>query len=253
VGGLATAIGLQYSAVDVDTDALAARGLLTTRLLLALSGLAAGWVAGRAARYDGARNGLLAGLLLALLLALLGAAGAYTAADGRACRSRWTATCSPPQPSSLPPSAWPSPRSPACSAASSGRSGTATSDDVLVGTRPGGVAGSDTEVSHDPRPPSRDRLDVYRHGRRPVGRRPHRRDRLAPDETAPLTAAPAGERASPCPRSGCGVGNGDRADRRPPGPSSAVDTETVEARVRGGTEHADTERVDVADADLDSG
>jgi len=82
VGGLATAIGLQYSAVDVDTDALAARGLLTTVLLLALSGLAAGWVAGRAARYDGARNGLLAGLLLALLLALLGAAGAYTAADG---------------------------------------------------------------------------------------------------------------------------------------------------------------------------
>lgn len=82
VGGLATAIGLQYSAVDVDTDALAVRGLLTSVLLLAVSGLAAGWVAGRAARYDGARNGLLAGLLLALLLALLGAAGAYTAADG---------------------------------------------------------------------------------------------------------------------------------------------------------------------------
>jgi hypothetical protein len=51
-------------------------------LLLALSGLAAGWVAGRAARYDGARNGLLAGLLMALLLAMLGAAGAYSAADG---------------------------------------------------------------------------------------------------------------------------------------------------------------------------
>jgi hypothetical protein len=82
VGGLATAIGLQYSAVDVDTEALAARGLLTSVLLLALSGLAAGWVAGRAARYDGARNGLLAGLLMALLLALLGAAGAYTAVDG---------------------------------------------------------------------------------------------------------------------------------------------------------------------------
>jgi hypothetical protein len=91
VGGLATAIGLQYSAVDVDTEALAARGLLTSVLLLALSGLAAGWVAGRAARYDGARNGLLAGLLMALLLALLGAAGAYTAADG-GLRSRWTAT-----------------------------------------------------------------------------------------------------------------------------------------------------------------
>ena len=82
VGGLSTVVGLQYSAVDVDTDALALRGLVTTVLLLAVSALAGGWVAGRVARFDGARNGLLAGVLMALLLALLGAAGAYTAAEG---------------------------------------------------------------------------------------------------------------------------------------------------------------------------
>lgn len=82
LGGLATALGLEAGSVDVDTDALAVGGLITTVVLVGLSALVGGWVAGRAARYDGARNGLLAGLLMALLLALLGAAGAYSAADG---------------------------------------------------------------------------------------------------------------------------------------------------------------------------
>jgi len=82
LGGLATAFDLEAGSVDAATDALALGGLLTSVLLVGVSALAAGWVAGRVARYDGARNGLLAGLLMALLLALLGAAGAYSAADG---------------------------------------------------------------------------------------------------------------------------------------------------------------------------
>ena len=82
LGGLATALGLEVGSIDVDAEALAVGGLLTSVLLVGLSALVGGWVAGRAARYDGARNGLLAVLLMSLLLALLGAAGAYTAAGG---------------------------------------------------------------------------------------------------------------------------------------------------------------------------
>ena len=80
LGSLASAIGLSVG--QGDAEVLAYAGLATALVLLALSALLGGWVAGRCARFDGARNGLLAGLLLALLLALMGAAGAYTAADG---------------------------------------------------------------------------------------------------------------------------------------------------------------------------
>lgn len=79
LGGLATALGISTS--SVDQEALVVGGLIAALVLVALSALVAGWVAGRAARFDGARNGLLAGLLFALLLALMGAAGAYSAAD----------------------------------------------------------------------------------------------------------------------------------------------------------------------------
>lgn len=79
LGGIASAIG--FSVGQGDAQTLALGGLATALVVLALSALAGGWVAGRCARFDGARNGLLAGLLLALLLALLGAAGAYSAAD----------------------------------------------------------------------------------------------------------------------------------------------------------------------------
>lgn len=80
LGGLAAAFGLEVG--QGDADGLAIPALVTALVVVALSALVAGWVAGRAARFDGARNGLLAGLLLALLLALLGAAGAYSAAEG---------------------------------------------------------------------------------------------------------------------------------------------------------------------------
>lgn len=79
LGGLAAALGLKTAQ---DADGLAWPALLTALVVLALSALAAGAVAGRMARYDGARNGLLAGLLMSALLALMGAAGAYSAADG---------------------------------------------------------------------------------------------------------------------------------------------------------------------------
>jgi hypothetical protein len=80
LGGIVSAIGLEVGQGDAETLALA--GLATALLVVALSALMAGWVAGRVARFDGARNGLLAGLLMSLLLALMGAAGAYSAADG---------------------------------------------------------------------------------------------------------------------------------------------------------------------------
>jgi hypothetical protein len=79
LGGLASAIGREVG--QGDAEDLAVGGLLTAVVVLALSALAGGWVAGRAARFDGARNGLLAGLVLSFLLAVLGAAGAYSAAE----------------------------------------------------------------------------------------------------------------------------------------------------------------------------
>ena len=79
LGALASAVGAQVGQGDAET--LAVGGLVTALVVLALSAFVGGWVAGRSARYDGARNGLLAGLVLALLLAALGAAGAYSAAE----------------------------------------------------------------------------------------------------------------------------------------------------------------------------
>jgi len=147
LGGLATAFGLEAGAVDVDTDALAVAGLLATVLLVALSALAAGWVAGRVARYDGARNGLLAGLLMSLLLALLGATGAYTAAEGGLPVSldgdRLTTAALVAAGIGLAVAA--------LSGLLGGKLGARWHrdvDDVLVGTRPGGVRPGtvDTEV-----------------------------------------------------------------------------------------------------------
>jgi hypothetical protein len=79
LGGLASALGLE--AGQGDAQELAVAALLTTLVVVALSALLGGYVAGRMARFDGARNGLLAGVLMALLLALMGAAGAYSAAE----------------------------------------------------------------------------------------------------------------------------------------------------------------------------
>ena len=76
LGGLASAAGLQVGQAVADsasTPEFAVGGAVAGLVVLALSALVGGWVAGRVARFDGARNGLLAGLVLALLVGLLGA------------------------------------------------------------------------------------------------------------------------------------------------------------------------------------
>jgi hypothetical protein len=80
LGALLTAAGTQVARVgNVGDQELALGGVVTAVLVLALSGLVAGWVAGRVARFDGVRNGLLAAVVLLLLLAALSAAGGYAA------------------------------------------------------------------------------------------------------------------------------------------------------------------------------
>ena len=77
LAAVAGAVALQLQSVDAQAAGLTALGVSVA--VLALSALAGGWVAGRAARYDGARNGLLAGLLLPVLLGLAGLAGGLSA------------------------------------------------------------------------------------------------------------------------------------------------------------------------------
>lgn len=82
LAALLTAAGSQVARIGgVGDDELALGGLVTAVLVLAVSGLVGGWVAGRVARYDGVRNGLLTGVVLLLLLAALGAAGGYAATE----------------------------------------------------------------------------------------------------------------------------------------------------------------------------
>ena len=100
LGALATAVGLEV--VQGDAETLAVGALVTALVLLALSALVAGWVAGRSARFDGARNGLLAGVALALLVLALGAAHAATADGSSASRSP-TATWATPCPARRSP------------------------------------------------------------------------------------------------------------------------------------------------------
>ena len=77
LGGLASAGGVQVGQAVADdagqVPELAVGSAVAALVVLALSALVGGWVAGRVARFDGARNGLLAGLVLALLVGLLGA------------------------------------------------------------------------------------------------------------------------------------------------------------------------------------
>jgi len=71
----AGSIGYQKGLTDTDTT-LSAGGLIGGLVVLFLAFLAGGWVAGRMARYDGARNGIMTAvwfLVLAALVSLLGA------------------------------------------------------------------------------------------------------------------------------------------------------------------------------------
>jgi hypothetical protein len=73
----AAAAGLSFAyAQGAERGALKVAGCAAAIAVLALAGLYAGWVAGRAGRYDGGSNGSLAGVIALLLVAgavLLGA------------------------------------------------------------------------------------------------------------------------------------------------------------------------------------
>ena len=143
LGGIASAIGLETGQADAET--LAVAGLATALVVVALSALLGGYVAGRMSRFDGARNGLLAGLLMSLLLALMGAAGAYSAADGGLPVSldgdRLTTAALIAAVTALVVSA--------LAGLLGGRLGARWHrdvDDVIVGTRPGAVATAGAQV-----------------------------------------------------------------------------------------------------------
>jgi hypothetical protein len=78
VGGLAGAIGSIGYQLDVsrDTENLSLGGFIGGMVVLVLSFLVGGWVAGRTARYDGGRNGLVAAGLFVVLSAVAAALGA---------------------------------------------------------------------------------------------------------------------------------------------------------------------------------
>ena len=137
LGAVATAVGLEVAQADAET--LAVGALVTGLVVLALSALVAGWLAGRAARFDGARNGLLAGVALVVLLVALGVAHASTTdgstVPGSFDADRWTTAALVAAVLGLLVTLG--------AAALGGRLGARWHrgvDDVVVGTRPGAVA-----------------------------------------------------------------------------------------------------------------
>lgn len=77
-GGLAGAIGtVGYQLGDAGEGELSVGGLVAGIVVLLVSFLVGGWVAGRVARYDGGRNGLVTALWFVLLAAGLAALGAW--------------------------------------------------------------------------------------------------------------------------------------------------------------------------------
>ena len=75
LAAVAAALGTVGYQQGVGSDELSTAGLATGLVVLFLALLAGGWVAGRSARYDGARNGLLAAGLFVVLTAGIGALG----------------------------------------------------------------------------------------------------------------------------------------------------------------------------------
>jgi hypothetical protein len=140
LGGLASAAGLQVGQ-SVAAEGSQAQELAVDSAVAAVSsGLSAlAWRLGRraVARFEGAPQRLLAGLVLALLVGLLGAV--VTAATPVPCRAGLRRR--PTKQPSWPPW-WGLTVRPARRirrAAASAPGGTATVDDVLLGTRPGSV------------------------------------------------------------------------------------------------------------------
>ena len=71
---IASVLGFGYSHGWHGRGSLTLTALIAGAAAIALVGLLAGWVAGRAGRYDGARNGTLAGLVFVIVAAGLVAA-----------------------------------------------------------------------------------------------------------------------------------------------------------------------------------
>jgi len=87
LGALAVLGALTTSWVNVvdtgisESDALSVRGALTALVIVAVSALFGGWVAGRSSRYEGLGNGVVTGLLLILFTGGLGILAASQADD----------------------------------------------------------------------------------------------------------------------------------------------------------------------------
>ena len=78
LGGIAGAIGtIGYQLETGDTDTLSTTGFVAGLVVLVLSFLFGGWVAGRVARYDGGLNGLIAAGLFVALSALMAGMGTW--------------------------------------------------------------------------------------------------------------------------------------------------------------------------------
>ena len=80
LGGIAGAIGrvgYEYGFEDAEGESLTVGGFVAGVVVLLLSFLIGGWVAGRVARYDGGRNGLLTAVLFVALAAGLAALGSW--------------------------------------------------------------------------------------------------------------------------------------------------------------------------------
>lgn len=84
LGGLAAAagsIGYQYGLDEASDESLGIGGFVAGLVVLVLSFLIGGWVAGRMARYDGGRNGLLTALSFVALAAALAGLGAWVGSE----------------------------------------------------------------------------------------------------------------------------------------------------------------------------
>jgi hypothetical protein len=79
LGGIASAIGTIGYQLDAnaDTDTLSTGGFVAGLVVLLLSFLVGGWVAGRVARYEGGLNGLVAAGLFIALSAIMAGMGAW--------------------------------------------------------------------------------------------------------------------------------------------------------------------------------
>jgi hypothetical protein len=78
LGGIAGAIGtIGYQLDTGSTDTLSTSGFVAGLVVLVVSFLFGGWVAGRVARYDGGINGLVASGLFVVLSAIMAGMGAW--------------------------------------------------------------------------------------------------------------------------------------------------------------------------------